>query len=385
MKYIYLDSASNNKMKKEVIKYYKKILSNKYLSNPSSLHYYGIKTRGYIEIAREKISKIINCESSEIYFTSSGTEGNNIIIKLIVNNLKIKNIITSKLEHLSVLKTILNIKKKNNNIKLYFIKNNSKGILDINKLKKILKKIKKENNLVSIMSINNEIGNINNYNKIGKLCKKYNTYYHSDFVQYIGHYKINIKKIFCDFLTASAHKFYGPLGIGFIYINKRINIKINIYYNNIKSSTNNIYGILGLYKALQINNKNYKIENKKILLLKKKCIKYLKKNINNIKFNGLSNNLKKSSINILNIRLPIKDNLLHIKLELKGIIISKNSTCSNYSHVLKNIINKKEFKNTTSIRISFNIFNKYLDIKLFIYELKNIINNNNNNFNLIKI
>ncbi|WGH28048.1 MAG: aminotransferase class V-fold PLP-dependent enzyme [Candidatus Shikimatogenerans bostrichidophilus] len=380
-KYIYLDNASNSRMRKGVIKIIKKFLIKKNISNPLSFHNYGRKTRSYIEIVREKISNIINCEPSEIFFTSGGTEGNIFIIKYIVKKLNIKYIITSKLEHLSVLNTILEIKKKKN--KSFFIKNNKLGILNIEHLKCILKKIKKKkiyNILVSIMYINNEIGNINNIKKIGLICNKYkyNVFLHSDFVQYIGHFKLNIKNLLCNFFTSSAHKFYGPLGIGFIYINKNINNKLKLNNNNKILENKNLYGILGLYKALKISNNLFKKENKKIYKLKKYCIYLLKKNIFNIKFNGLSNNLKKSSIYILNIRLPIKDDLLHIKLDLKKIMISKSSSCNflNKSHVIKNILNKKKINNTTSLRISFSIFNNFLDIELFIYELKKIIYNN---------
>ncbi|WOX79080.1 cysteine desulfurase family protein [Candidatus Shikimatogenerans bostrichidophilus] len=375
-KLIYLDSASNCRMRNEVINIYKKYLDYKYFSNPSSFHYYGRKSKSYIEISREKISKIINCNPSEIYFTSGGTEGNNLIIKSVIETFKIKNIISSKLEHLSVLNTILDIKKK---IKKFYLKNDNKGNLDLKQLKKILKK--NNNTLVSIMYVNNEIGNINNIKKIGEICKRYNAYFHSDCVQYIGHFKINLKKILCDFLTASSHKCYGPFGIGFIYIKKEIKLKKfiigGLQEKGIRAGTENIYSILSLYKTLEINNKNYNKEKKKIKKLKIKCIKLLKKNIYNIKFNGLSNNLKKSSIYILNIRLPIKDDLLHIKLDLKGIMISKGSSCNikNKSHVLKNILNKKELNTTTSIRISYSIYNSILDIKLFVYELRKIVDN----------
>ncbi|WOX79213.1 cysteine desulfurase family protein [Candidatus Shikimatogenerans bostrichidophilus] len=375
-KLIYLDSASNCRMRKEVRKIYKKYLDYKYFSNPSSFHYYGRKSKSFIEISREKISKIINCNPSEIYFTSSGTEGNNLIIKTVIETFKIKNIISSKLEHLSVLNTILELKNK---IKLFYLNNDNKGNLDLKQLKKILKKNNKT--LVSIMYVNNEIGNINNINKIGEICKKYNAYFHSDCVQFIGHFKINLKNILCDFLTASAHKFYGPFGIGFIYIKKEINLNKfiigGLQEKGIRAGTENIYSIISLYKALEINNKNYNKDKKKIKKLKKQCIKLLKKNIDNIKFNGLSNNFKKSSFYILNIRLPIKDDLLHIKLDLKGIMISKGSSCNikNKSHVLKNILNKKELNNTTSIRISYSIYNSILDIKLFVYELKKIVDN----------
>ncbi|MDH3005148.1 MAG: aminotransferase class V-fold PLP-dependent enzyme, partial [Candidatus Shikimatogenerans sp. JK-2022] len=253
--------------------------------------------------------------------------------------------------------------------------------LNLKKLNKILKKISYNKKiLVSIMYINNEIGNINNINKIGKICKKYNVLFHSDFVQYIGHYNLNVKKILCDFFTVSAHKFYGPLGIGFIYIKKGLFLTKFItggyQEKSIRSGTENLYGIVCMYKALKISKINYNKEKKYILNLKKFCINLLNKNIDNIKYNGLSKNLNRSIYNILNIRLPIKDDLLHIKLDLNKIIISKGSSCyynKKESHVIKNILNKKIFKSTTSIRISFSIYNNKKDINIFVKKLKRII------------
>ncbi|WGH25566.1 MAG: aminotransferase class V-fold PLP-dependent enzyme [Candidatus Shikimatogenerans bostrichidophilus] len=380
---IYLDNASNTIMRKEIKKIYKEVIDNKFLSNSSSFHKLGRKSRVYIEKAREIISKVLNCDPSEIVFTSGGTEGNNIIIKGIVHYYNIKYIISNKLEHVSVLNTIKFFKKK---VKIFFIENDKYGNINLKQLEKILKKINNRNNLnyktlVTIMSINNEIGKINNIKKIGNLCIKYKSLFHSDFVQLIGHYKVNIKKINCNYFTASAHKFYGPLGVGFIYIKKGYFLKKIILGGNqergIRSGTENLYGIICMAKSLELSNKNYEKEKKYIIKIKKYCINLLKKNINNLEFNGESNKLKKSIYTILNIRLP-KDDLLHIKLDLKNIAISKGSSCYNYevSHVIKNIINKKKRKKTTSIRISFSIFNKKSDIEIFIYELKRLTLNN---------
>ncbi|WGH25107.1 MAG: aminotransferase class V-fold PLP-dependent enzyme [Candidatus Shikimatogenerans bostrichidophilus] len=377
-KIINLDNASNTRMRKEIINIYKKIISDKYISNPSSFHNLGRYSKSYIEISREKISNIINCDPSEIIFTSSGTEGNNIILRNVIKNYNIKYIVSSKLEHLSVLNTIKSLNKENK-IKVFFIDNDEFGNLNLNQLKGIIKK-KKSNILVSIMYVNNEIGNINNINKIGEICNKYNVLFHSDFVQYIGHYKINVKKILCHFFSVSAHKFYGPLGIGFIYIKTGYFLTSFItggnQERNIRSGTENLYGIVCMYKALKICNRNYYTEKRYILNLKKFCIFLLNKNIKNLKYNGLSNKINKSVYNILNLRLPIIDDLLHIKLDLKNIIISKGSSCYNNkkeSHVIKNILNKKDFNRTTSIRISFSIYNKKEDIILFVKELKKII------------
>ncbi|MDH3004462.1 MAG: aminotransferase class V-fold PLP-dependent enzyme [Candidatus Shikimatogenerans sp. JK-2022] len=381
MKIINFDNSSNTRMRNEIINFYKKIISNSKLSNPSSFHLLGRYSKSYIEKSREGIAKLINCEPIEIIFTSSGTEGNNLLLRGIIKYYNIKYVISSKLEHLSIINTLKDIKKEKN-IKIIFLKNDKYGNLNIKQLKKIFKKKSNyyNNILVSIMYINNEIGNINNIKKIGILCKKYNVLFHSDFVQYIGHYKLNINKIYCNYFTASAHKFYGPLGTGFIYIKKNYYLKTIItggnQEQNIRSGTENLYGIICMYKALKIFNLKYKYEKKYILNLKKYCIFLLNKYIKNIKYNGLSSNLKKSSYNILNIRLPIKDELLHFKLDLKKIIISKGSSCyfnKKNSHVIKYILKKNIYKKTTSLRISFSIYNKKKDIYIFVKELKKII------------
>lgn len=378
-KIINLDNASNTIIRKKIKKVFFKILNNKFLSNPSSFHFLGRKSKYYIEISREKISKLINCNPEEILFTYGGTSGNNIIIKGVINYYNLKYIITSKLEHISVLKTILNFKKK---IKIIFLKNDKFGNLNLKQLENILKKKsekKKYRILVSIMYINNEIGNINNIKKIGNLCLKYNALFHSDFVQFVGHYKLNVEKINCNFFSVSAHKFYGPLGIGFIFVKNGFFLEKFILGGNqekgIISGSENIYGIICLYKALKISLQKLKKERKYILKLKKYCINLLKKNIKNIKYNGLSNKIKKSSYSILNLRLPIRDKLLHIKLDLQGIIVSKGSSCYNNkeSHVIKNILKRKDLKETTSIRISFSFLNKKKDIKIFVKKLKKII------------
>ncbi|WGH25089.1 MAG: aminotransferase class V-fold PLP-dependent enzyme [Candidatus Shikimatogenerans bostrichidophilus] len=299
-----------------------------------------------------------------------------------MKNYRIKYIISSKLEHLSIINILKNLKKdKKGYIQIIYIKNDSLGQLNLSILKKIIKKKTNYNYniLISLMYINNEIGNINNIEKIYKLSKKYKVLYHSDFVQYIGHYKLNFLRKKCDFFTASSHKFYGPLGVGFIYKSKKHNLKNFInggnQEQNIRSGTENLYGIVGMSKALKIFYNKYENEKKYILKLKKYCIYLLKKYIDNIRFNGLSDNLKKSSYNILNIRLPFRDDLLHIKLDLKKIMISKGSSCyyqTNLSHVIKNILKKEEYKKTTSIRVSFSIYNKKEEIDYFVNILKKI-------------
>lgn len=377
MNRIYLDNASTTFLRNEVIDSMIKIIK-KFYGNPSSPHWFGRKSRFIIEKSRKLIANSINAHPSEIIFTSSGTEANNLILRSSIISLKIKRIITSPLEHLSVIKTILDI-YKNYKINIEFIKLKKKGEIDIENLEKKLKN-NSSTTLVSLMYANNEIGNILDVKNIGFICKKYNSYFHSDTVQYMGHYKINMKKLPFHFASASAHKFYGPVGIGFAFIRNSIKLKSIItggnQEKNIRAGTENIYGIVGLANALNLANINLNFEKKKIEKLKKYCIFSLKKEIPEVIFNGLCNDNNKSIYTILNIFIPIKNDLIYFYLDLKGISISNGSSCftsSKISHVIKHISNIKKLNNMTPIRISFSIFNKKKDIDFLILHLKKLI------------
>ncbi|WP_185850884.1 cysteine desulfurase family protein [Blattabacterium cuenoti] len=386
MKRAYLDNASTTPVRNEVIKVMLKTLKNSF-GNPSSVqHSYGREARSIIEESRIKIAKNINAYPSEIIFTSGGTEANYIVLKYSIINLNIHNIITSPLEHESILKTVLEFVNRDI-VNLELVRIQEKGVIDLNHLEMILKRNYSKKKLVSLMYANNEIGNLLDIDKVGFLCKRYNAYFHSDTIQVIGNYSFNMEKSPFDFATASAHKFYGPKGIGFIFIRKKVMKKIKLFLIRkgshefgFRSGTENIYGIAGMSEALRLSCDNFQNYKKKIRNLKTYCISELKKIIPSIIFNGLSDSMDQSLPNILNFFFPKKDHLFYFHLDLMGIAISKGSSCHSnnlkeISHVIKEITKDKFLlKKVTPVRISFGIFNEKKDINMLIDALKKIKN-----------
>ncbi|WP_185877271.1 cysteine desulfurase family protein [Blattabacterium cuenoti] len=386
MKRAYLDNASTTPIRKEVIK--SMVTSLRYtFGNPSSLqHSYGRKARSVIEESRICVANSINSYPNEIIFTSGGTESNNLVLNLSFYKLGVKHVLTSKLEHYSILHS-LSILSEKNNVSVSFIKFDKYGIIDMDHMEKILKKFSSKKILVTLMYANNEIGNLLfDIQTVIFLCKKYGAYFHSDTIQFVGNFPIDMKKFNIDFITASAHKFYGPKGVGFIFIRKNILNEINskqkykIFENQeygIRNGTENVPGIVGISKAIQLSlcDKNHI---KKIYKLKKYCISQLKNNIPNVIFNGLSFDCKKSIPTILNFLYPIKkiDNLLYFHLDLMGVSVSKGSACSNsmknISHVIKLIVDNFFLTKMMPIRVSFGIFNEKKDIDLLVESLQRI-------------
>lgn len=382
MKRAYLDNAASTPIRNEVVKVMLNTLKYS-LGNPSSMqHSYGREARSILEESRICIAKNIKASPSEIIFTSGGTEANNFVLRSSVLDLGIIHIITSKLEHPSVLQTILDLSIRYK-ISVDFISINKKGILDFNNMEEILKKSIYKKTLVSLMYANNEIGNLLEIDKVVFLCKKYNAYFHSDTIQVIGNLPINMEKSSIDFATASAHKFYGPKGIGFAFIRNNILKKMKPFITGgfqeygMRSGTENIHGIAGLSEALRLSYCNFSSHIKKIKNLKSYCISELKKIIPNIIFNGLSSHPDKSLPSILNILYPTKKNhLFYFHLDLMGVAVSKGSSCGSNikekSHVIQSITDKYLLNQTIPIRISFGIFNEKKDIDLLVYALKKI-------------
>ncbi|WP_185868414.1 cysteine desulfurase family protein [Blattabacterium cuenoti] len=384
MKRVYLDNAATTPMKNEVIKVM--INSLKYsFGNPSSIqHSDGRKSRSLIEESRIFIANCINAFPEEIIFTSGGTEANNMILRSSVFDLGVEHIITSKLEHLSVLQPIHDLSYKHK-ISIHFVQFNSQGVHDINHVEFLLKKYKQKKMMVSLMYANNEIGNILEVNNISFLCKKYNAYFHSDTIQFIGNYPLDIKKLSFDFATASAHKFYGPKGIGFVFIKKSLLVKIKgsilggLQEKGLRSGTENISGIAGISEAFRLFQTNHFHHIDQLKKLKKYCIQQLIKMNKNILFNGLSDHYEKSIPSIINFLFPVKkiDNLFYFRLDLMGISVSNGSSCNSgntkeISHVIRSIVKNSILKKTMPIRISFGIFNKNEDIDMLIHSLNEI-------------
>ncbi len=370
---VYLDNAATTPMDPEVVDSMLPIMRNGF-GNPSSIHSWGRETKAAIEKARKTVAGFLNASPAEIFFTSGGTEANNTAIFCSVRDLGIKHAITSRIEHHAVLHTLQELEQEGK-IKLSFVDLDELGHVKLNHLEKLLKS--NERSLVSLMHANNEIGNLLPLEKVSELCQKYNAVFHSDTVQTMGHYSLNLKKTHIDFLTCAAHKFHGPKGIGFLYINSRIKIHPFIYggaqERNMRGGTENVYGIVGLAKALEIANGHLEEHREQISSLKDYMTVQLKANIPGIKFNG--DTLGNSLYTVLNVSFPSTENseMLLFNLDISGIACSGGSACSSGSdagsHVLKALYGNSE---RPSVRFSFCKYNTKEEVDFVVEKLKEL-------------
>ncbi|HTH57460.1 MAG TPA: cysteine desulfurase family protein [Cyclobacteriaceae bacterium] len=337
---VYLDNAATTPLDPEVFEAMKPFMLEDF-GNPSSTHAHGRKVRAAIESGRKKVAELLNCTPGEIIFTSGGTEADNALIIGAIKTYKIKNAISSPIEHHAVEHT-LHMLEKNGDINLHFVRLDEKGHVDLGHLESLLKEF--PNALVSLMHANNEIGNLLDIEKVGDLCQKHHAYFHSDTVQTMGHYRHDLKKLKIHGLTAAAHKFHGPKGIGFMYINKDRKIQPLIHggaqERNLRGGTENTYGIIGLAKALEICYREMEEHESKINSIKKYMIERLAASVSGISFHGDSGNLNKSLYTVLNVSFPESDEneMMLFNLDLQGISASSGSACSSGattgSHVL---------------------------------------------------
>ncbi len=373
MKKVYLDNASTTAIRAEVVHEMTKIMLEDF-GNPSSSHSFGRSSKNLLELSRKSIAKQLNANAQEIIFTSGGTESNNWIINSAVKDLKIKRIITSKIEHHAVLHAIEHAKKEFN-IDVEYVKTLANGAIDLTNLVELLSF--KTDTLVSLMHVNNEIGTVLDLERVGIICKENKALFHSDTVQSIGKFKIDLQQTNIDFLVASAHKFHGPKGVGFAFVKKGIGLKPMIVggeqEKGWRAGTESIHNIVGMSKALEIAYNNLDIEKSHILDLKKYCISQLKMHFENLKINS-----DDGFYTILNVLLPFskdKTSLILFNLDMKGIAVSRGSACqsgsSMPSHVLAEILNEADLLKP-SIRISFSHSNSKTDIDYFIDVLKEL-------------
>ena len=380
MDHIYLDNAATTCVRKEVSDKMASVLRS-YYGNPSSTHSFGRSSKSILEKCRKNIASFFNVKPSEIIFTSGGTEADNLVLRSAVLDLKINHIITSKIEHHAVGHTV-NYLKDNFNVKISYVRVFPDGKIDYSHLDEILSK----NNLkalVTLMHINNEIGTILDLNRVSKICKLHGALFHSDTVQSIGHYPLDLSKINIDFLAASAHKFHGPKGIGFAFIRNGIGIKSIItggsQERGYRSGTESLHDIVGLNESLKISYERLEIEKAHISEIKSYFINKLNHEIPGVKFNGSSNNLKDSTYTLVNVCFPVdikKSPLFLFQLDLNGIACSKGSACQSGSdsgsHVLNEILTDDDLKKP-SIRFSFSCFNTKNEIDSLVKVLKDII------------
>ena len=273
---IYFDNAATTPLDPEVLDEMMPFLTEKF-GNPSSIYSYGRETRMAIENARKSVAKILNAHPAEIFFTSGGTESSNTAINAAVRDLGCKHIITSPIEHHATLHTVENLQKAGE-AKVSYVKLLPAGHIDLDDLEKLLA-AGKEKSLVTLMHANNEIGNILDINAVGELCKKYNAIFHSDTVQTVGHFPFDLENTPVHFITGAAHKFHGPKGIGILYINENVKIKPFVHgggqERNMRAGTENLYGIVGFAKALELATTNYETDSAKIRGLKNYPVEFL--------------------------------------------------------------------------------------------------------------
>ncbi|RIA09554.1 cysteine desulfurase [Flavobacteriaceae bacterium MAR_2010_72] len=359
MKQIYFDSAATTQLRDEVINRMTNVLRSNF-GNASSTHNYGRSSKSLIENSRKVIASYLNASPSEIIFTSGGTEADNLVLRSAVRDLGVTEIITSKIEHHAILHTVDELVKEYG-ITVQYVKLDSNGQVDFSHLEALLKSSKKQ--LVSLMHINNEIGNKLDLEKAAKLCKANQALFHSDTVQSVGHYKLDLQQIPIDFLAASAHKFHGPKGVGFAFIRKNSGLRPLIFggeqERGYRAGTESTHNIIGLEEALKLAYDNLETESTYLKDLKAYFIQQLKVNVPGVMFNGACDNLDESTYTLLNVCLPIapeKAPMLQFQLDLKGIACSKGSACQSGSnqgsHVLTEILNKEQL-NRPSVRFSF--------------------------------
>ena len=374
---VYFDNAATTPISKKVLDKMIPYMEDGF-GNPSSIHKRGREIKSVIEKSRSKVADILSCEPGEIFFTSGGTEADNMFIINTVLEKKIDTIITSKVEHHAVLHCC-DYLNKTQNINIKYVSINDNGEVDLDDLEKITSNNK--NSLVSLMHGNNEIGNINDLKAISKICEKNNVIFHSDTVQTIGHYAIDLNKINIQGIVGSAHKFHGPKGIGFLYLNNKHKISPFIHggaqERNMRGGTENVYGIVGLSEALTLAYENMATHKEKIIALKSHMIESLKQKVKGVKFNGLSSDLDNSLYTVLNASIPNVDDqqMFLFNLDINNIAASAGSACSSGSdsgsHVLKEIKTEEGFVN---VRFSFSKYNSIEEVDYVINKIVEITN-----------
>ena len=340
---VYLDNAATTPIAPEVVDAMLPVLQSGF-GNPSSTHSFGRTSRALIETSRRSIARHLNCQSSEIIFTSGGTEADNMALYSSVSALGVKHIITSPLEHHAIGHTAAYLANLGQ-AKVSYVKNDEKGNIDLSHLEQLLES-SKEKTLVSLMHANNEIATILPMKQVSAFCRKYDAFFHSDTVQTMGHYPFDLQELDIDFLTCAAHKLHGPKGIGFLYVNKKVKtcalIQGGSQERGLRGGTENVYGIVGMAKALDLAYEDVLAHQKYVQSLKSYMIEQLKTDFPDIAFHG-EIDPERSLYTVLNVCFPKTDkgSMLLFTLDLKGVAVSGGSACSSGSakgsHVLEGI------------------------------------------------
>lgn len=371
---VYFDNAATTPIDPEVLKEMYKVMENNY-GNPSSIHAHGREVRALIERSRKTIAGLLHTSPSEIFFTSGGTEADNTAIRCGIVDNGIKHAISSRLEHHAVIHT-LEAMQKAGTIKLSFVDIDSKGNIDYDHLETLLKD--NDRSFVSLMHANNELGTLSDMERIGDLCEQYNALYHSDTVQTMGHYPHDLSKLKAHFMVCAAHKLHGPKGIGFLHVNHKVKIKPFIYggsqERNMRGGTENVYGIVGLAKALEIAYTNMEAHHRDIQNLKSYMINQLKENIYGVEFNG-EIDPNKSLYTVLNVSFPCNDmaDMLLFNLDIAGVSASGGSACSSGSDIGSHVLSAiGGDANRPSVRFSFSKYNSKEEVDYIVAKLKEL-------------
>lgn len=375
---IYLDNAATTPLDSEVIEVMLNIMKDDF-GNPSSIHAHGRQAKTIVEKARKTIANLLHTSPSEIFFTSGGTEADNTALTRSILDFGLTHAITTPIEHHAVLHTLEDHAKRGK-IQLDLLQIDEQGNVDLDHLQELL--AKNPRTLVSLMHANNEIGNLTDLQKVSQICQSYEAVFHSDTVQTMGHYVHNFKDLKIDFATGAAHKFHGPKGVGFLYVNANNKINPFIYggaqERNMRGGTENVYGIVGMAKALELAYENMAKHQSHIQGLKTYMIEELRKAIPTIQFNG-SIVPSESLYTVLNVSLPCTNlsDMLLFNLDIMGISASGGSACSSGSSIGSHVLHAiKSDHNSPSVRFSFSKMNTKEEIDIVVSKLKELCETN---------
>ncbi|MFY0253867.1 cysteine desulfurase family protein [Chitinophaga sp. 30R24] len=375
MERIYFDNAATTSLDPAVLEAMLPFMTEKF-GNPSSIYSYGRESRLGIENARKSVAKILNAHPGEIFFTSGGTESSNTAINAAINDLGCKHIISSPIEHHATLHTIEHL-HHSKGIALSYVRLLPSGHIDIDHLRELLQQ-STERCLVTLMHANNEIGNLLDIHAVGKLCQEFDAIFHSDTVQTVGHYPFDLRNTPVHFITAAGHKFHGPKGVGILYINE--DVKITPYIQggsqerNMRAGTENLYGIVGFAKALELATAEYEAHSTHINSVRMYMAEQLLQHIPSVSFNG--DLYGRSLYTVLNVAFPKteKTEMILFNLDINGICASGGSACTSGanagSHVISTIKNNPD---EVAVRFSFSKHNTKTEVDKVVEKLKELI------------
>ena len=374
MNRIYFDNAATTMMDKDVLDAMLPYMTTQF-GNPSSIYSYGRESRLGVESARKTVAKLLNANPGEIFFTSGGTESNNTAIFSAIRDLGCQHIISSPIEHHAVLHTVEHYGC--GDVTYSYVKLLPDGHVDIDDLEHQLAS-RKQKCLVSLMHANNEIGNLLDIDAVGNLCKKYQAIFHSDCVQTVGHYPIDLRKTPVHFISGASHKFHGPKGVGLLYINDNVKVKPFIFgggqERNMRAGTENLYGIIGFAKALDLAMSHHEKDSRYIQSLKTYMAEQLTEKISGVIFNGDYDG--RNLYTVLSVALPKteKSEMILFNLDINNICVSGGSACSSGadqgSHVIRAINNNP---NLVTVRFSFSKYNTKEEVDLVVDKVKELI------------